>query len=174
MQWKEMLRIELDGAYRTTEGLIDLVDENSLDWKPSARNNWMTTGQLLMHLTNGCGAGMHGFATGDWGFPEGVDPANIPPEEMLQPAEKLPAVGSVKEAKKKLAEDKALAFKTLDKCSEEQLSTQIATAPWDEHEMVLGHRFLQMVHHLNVHKAQLFYYLKLQGQPVNTMHLWGV
>ncbi|MCE5272998.1 DinB family protein [bacterium] len=173
MQWKEMLRLELESAYRTTEGLMDMTEGCDLEWKPSAANNWMTTGQLLLHLTNSCGAGMHGFATGDWGLPEGVDLANIPPEEMLPPAEKLPSIGSVKEAKAKLAEDKALAVRTLDGCSEEQLVNQIAPACWDELQYVLGHRFLQMVHHLNLHKAQLFYYLKLQGRPVNTMHLWG-
>jgi hypothetical protein len=31
-----------------------------------------------------------------------------------------------------------------------------------------------MVGHLNQHKGQLFYYLKLQGKDVNTMHLWGM
>ncbi|MCE5270313.1 DinB family protein [bacterium] len=170
MQWKEMLRLELEGAFRATEGLFDLVGGSSLDWKPSAKNNWMTTGQLLMHLTCACGAGMHGFATGDWGVP----PEDMAADSRLPPAEKLPTIGSVKEAKAKLAEDKALAYKTLEACSEQQLSTQMAKAPWDNLDMVLGQRFLQMVHHLNQHKAQLFYYLKLQGQPVNTMHLWGV
>ncbi len=173
MQWKEMLRLELESAYRTTQGLMDLSEGSDLEWKPSATNNWMTTGQLLMHLSNVCGGGMRGFATGDWGLPEGMDLADIPPEEILRPAEKLPSIGSVKEAKAKLAEDKALAVRTLDGCSEEQLVNQIARACWDEFEFVLGHRFLQMVQHLNLHKAQLFYYLKLQGRPVNTSHLWG-
>ena len=29
-----------------------------------------------------------------------------------------------------------------------------------------------MIWHLGQHKAQLFYYLKLQGKNVNTMNLW--
>jgi len=40
--------------------------------------------------------------------------------------------------------------------------------------MPLGHRLLGMVGHLELHKAQLFYYLKLQGKPVNTMHMYGM
>jgi hypothetical protein len=40
--------------------------------------------------------------------------------------------------------------------------------------MILGHRLLQMVDHLKSHKAQLFYYFKLQGKPVHTGHLWGM
>jgi hypothetical protein len=31
-----------------------------------------------------------------------------------------------------------------------------------------------MIQHLAQHKGQLFYYLKLQGKPVNTAHLWGM
>ena len=31
-----------------------------------------------------------------------------------------------------------------------------------------------MVNHLNAHKAQLFYYLKLRGQAVNTLHMYGM
>ncbi len=61
----------------------------------------------------------------------------------------------------------------LEKCSEEKLAGEAAPAPWDPTEMILGHRLLQMVEHLTCHKNQLFYYLKLQGKPVNTAHLWG-
>lgn len=41
-------------------------------------------------------------------------------------------------------------------------------------EMPLGVRMIQMVDHLKQHKGQLFYYLKLQGQPVKTGDLWGM
>jgi len=30
-----------------------------------------------------------------------------------------------------------------------------------------------MVQHLDRHKSQLFYYLKLQGVPMGTADLWG-
>jgi hypothetical protein len=30
-----------------------------------------------------------------------------------------------------------------------------------------------MTQHLERHKSQLFYYLKLQGKKVNTVDLWG-
>ena len=136
----------------------------------------MTLGQLLKHLADGCGAPMRGFVTGDWGpLPEGAaDAGELSPEEMLLPAEKMPTVESVAEAKEQLAKDKQLALEMLAECSEEDLSTKPAPAPWDPSEMILGHRLLQMVNHLGSHKHQLFYYLKLQGQPVNTGHLWGM
>jgi uncharacterized damage-inducible protein DinB len=171
MNWTELIQTESETAYRATEGLIDMVDEGNLDWKPATGSNWMTVGQLLQHLTNACGASMRGFVTGDWGLPpegELSDVAQIPP------AEALPTVASVAECKRLLAEDKALALEMLARCSEEELANKQVTAPWNpDHPMALGYSLLQMVTHLASHKAQLFYYLKLQGQPVNTGHLWG-
>jgi len=93
---------------------------------------------------------------------------------MLPPAEKLPTIASVKEAKQLLAEDKELAIKMLEQCDEERLANAVAPAPWDPTEIILGHRLLQMIEHLKQHKSQLYYYLKLQGKPVNTSHLWGM
>jgi hypothetical protein len=173
MNWTQLLKAETAAAYAVTEKLVALVDESALGWKPATGNNWMTTGQLLKHLTESCGACFRGFVKGDWGMPEGVDIDNLPPEAMLPPAEKLPAVASLAEATRLLLRDKHLAFDMLASCSEEELATRIAQAPWDPTEMVLGRRLLQMIEHLNQHKGQLFYYLKLQGKPVNTGDLWG-
>jgi hypothetical protein len=106
-------------------------------------------------------------------MPEDFDPANMIPEEMLPPAEKFPAIESVEEAKKLMTEDKQLALDMLDSCSEDDLANKTASAPWDPREVSLVNRLLEMVEHLKIHKAQLFYYLKLQGKPVNTGHLWG-
>ena len=48
-------------------------------------------------------------------------------------------------------------------------------APWaPEHPMPLGQQLLGMVNHLSLHKAQLFYYLKMLGKPVNTGDMYGV
>lgn len=63
MNWKELLTKEIESTYAVTEGLLDLVDEDSLQWKPGTGNNWMTTGQLLKHISNACGDSMRGFVT---------------------------------------------------------------------------------------------------------------
>ena len=173
MNWTELLKNEIEHTYTVTEGLLDLVEDDSLDWKPCAENNWMTAGQLLRHITDACGAAIRGFVTGDWGLPEGVEFSDLPPEEMLPPAEKLPTIERVARAKELLAMDKKLALDMLAQCDESALANNIANAPWDSSEMVLGHRLLQMIDHLSQHKSQLFYYLKLQGKPVHTGHLWG-
>lgn len=173
MNWKKLLESEIQSTYMVTEKLMDMVDEDSMDWKPSLANNWMSMGQLLCHIKDACGMPIRGFITGDWDLPDGVDMTNLSPEEMLPSAEKLPTLKSVSEAKKLLREDEQIALDMLDECDEEMLSNQISKAPWDSSEMVLGHRLLQMVSHLSHHKSQLFYYLKLQGKKVNTSHLWS-
>ncbi|MBN1553027.1 DinB family protein [bacterium] len=174
MNWTELLKKEIDDTYILTQKLIDLVLDNELGWKPATGDNWMTTGQLLMHITNSCGAAMKGFVTGDWGLPEGVKMEDIPDEEMLPKAEKMPSIKSVKEAKRLLDEDRQTSLKCLHEAGEERLCSEETTAPWDTTKMILGHRLLQMVQHLNQHKGQLFYYLKLMGKPVHTGHLWGM
>ena len=173
MSWGELLQREIDYTYAMTEKLLNEVDDDTLNWKPSADNNWMTTAQVLMHITNACGATFKGFVTGDWGMPEGMDASDLSMEDMLPSAEKMPLVGSVAEAKKLLAEDKQLAIDMLAKITEDDLVSKPAPAPWDPRPMKLGHRLLGMIGHLTAHKSQLFYYLKLQGKPVNTGHLWG-
>lgn len=173
MSWTQLLSREIEFNYMGTEKLLDLVDDDALDWKPATGSNWMTTGQLLMHVSSACGVAFKGFITGDWGLPEGFDLSEMSEEEMLPPAEKMPTLGSVAEAKRLLAEDKQLAVDILNQTSENDLTKKKAPAPWDPTEMILGHRLLQMVNHLTQHKTQLFYYLKLQGKPVNTNHLWG-
>jgi hypothetical protein len=168
-----LLKEETEEAYRATEGLMAMVEDKDLNWKPATGENWMTMGQLLQHLTFACGACFKGFATGDWGVPP-EDMENMSPDDMLPPAEKLPTTESVKAAQDALAADKKTAFEILAEVGEKRLNNDPAPAPWDPREIPLGQRLLSMVGHLNNHKAQLFYYLKLQGKPVNTMHFYGM
>jgi len=174
MNWTQFLKSEIETTYTTTAGLLDKVDRGSLNWKPQSGDNWMTVGQLLRHITNACGAGCKGFLSGDWGLPEGKKLEDLSPEEMMPPAEKLPSIESVQEAKKLLFEDKTLALQMIDRAGENDLANKAITAPWAPNkEFILGWHLLQMVRHLDRHKDQLFYYLKLQGKPVTTVDLWG-
>jgi hypothetical protein len=173
MNWSELLRTEIEDMYEITGGLLDLVDDDRLDWTPPTGEDWMTMGQLLRHISDACGAPIRGFCTGEWGMPEGMEASDMSQEEILPPADRLPTVGSVDEARRLLAADKELALETLAQVDEQRLAEETCTAPWDPSEVLLGHRLLQMAYHLGSHKAQLFYYLKLQGKPVNTRHLWG-
>ena len=170
MNWTELLKGEIAYAFTVTDGLMDLVDDDELNWKPATGDNWMTTGQLLHHIATASGGAFRGFITGDWGIPA----EQMSPDDMLPLAEIMPKVKTVAEAKKALAEDKRMALALLAETSEDDLANKSAPAPWDPSDMKLGQRLLQMVGHLDQHKGQLFYYLKLQGKPVNTSHLWGM
>jgi uncharacterized damage-inducible protein DinB len=174
VNWTQLLKSEIETAYATTARLLDKVDPGRLDWKPESGDNWMTVGQLLAHITNACGAGCKGFVTGDWGLPAGTKLEDLSPEEMLPPAEKMPAIESVEIARKLLSEDKTIALQMIDQAGEDDLANRAVAAPWAPGvAFALGRYLLQMIQHLDRHKSQLFYYLKLQGKPVNTADLWG-
>jgi hypothetical protein len=169
MNWTKTLETEMENNYRATEGLIKLVDKDKLSWKPETGANWMTTGQLLQHITEACGMCCKGFVTGDWGMP-----ADAPADDMLPPAEKMKSVKSVDQALKQLAADKKTALEMVKQVGEKDLGTRLVAAPWNPEKQPIGHQFLQMAGHLSNHKAQLYYYLKLQGKPVHTGTLYGM
>jgi len=169
MNWTQMLQQQVNDVYRATEGLLELLDDDQLDWKPETGSNWMTTGQLLKHLTNACGSAMKGFVTEDWGMPE-----EMSEEVMLPPAEKLPTAPSVEWTRRKLAADKKLALDMIAQAGEEDLANKMVSAPWNQTSQSLGYWLSDMVAHLATHKSQLFYYLKLQGKPVHTGNMWGM
>ena len=174
MNWTQLLKKEAATAYATTARLLERVDPGSLGWKPERGDNWMTVGQLLQHITSACGVGCKGLVTGDWGLPPGKRLEDLSPEEMLPPAEKMPSIESVERAKELLAEDEIVAFQIIDQAGENDLASREMTAPWAPGAShVLGWHLLQMIQHLDQHKGQLFYYLKLQGKTVNTVDLWG-
>lgn len=175
MNWTELLRAEADDVYRATEGLLEMVDDSMLEWTPPAGENWMTLGQLAEHLTTALGACFRGFVTGDWGMPGGDDPGDAPPEDALPAAARMPKAKSVESVRERLDEDRFLAHRMLEEAGEEDLANKQVAAPWaPDQRLPLGRHLLHMVDHLALHKAQLFYYLKLMGKPVHTGHLWGM
>ncbi len=165
MNWTELLKGRIEDVYRATEGLVALVDDKSLSWKPVTGSNWMTTGQLLKHIETACGACCKGFVTGDW---------SIAGEDMAPSADRMPATKSVAETRKALAADKKTALQMVVEVGEKDLGSKKVAAPWDPTERALGEQFLNMLGHLSTHKAQLFYYLKLQGKPVHTGNMYGM
>jgi hypothetical protein len=174
MNWTQLLTLEIENTYDCAIKLLDKVDPGRLDWKPETGSNWMTVAQLLKHLSEACGAACRSFVTGDWGLPPGAKFEDLPPEEMLPPAEKFPAIGSVESARQALQDDKILALAMVAQAGEVDLAEKKLAAPWAPgREFALGWHLHQMVRHLDLHKSQLFYYLKLQGESVNTGDLWG-
>jgi len=157
MDWKAVLIERIENSYRAAEGLLKLVEDEQLGWKPGAGENWMTMGQLVNHMADACGSMFKGFITGEWKF-----------EESLR------FVATVAEGRDKLQRDKKLALDLLNDLEDEDLVNRMVQAPWEKESRSLGYLLGEMVSHLDAHKSQLFYYLKLQGVPVNTAHLWGI
>ncbi len=176
LPWTDVITRHTDSTYKATLGLVKLLNDKELAWKPATGTNWMTVGQLLEHLTNAGGHCMKGFVTGDWGH-GGADGGGEDPstETGLPPAEKLPTVKSVADAVKRIEADHRTALEMVAKAGESDLATKKVAAPWDPTELLLGEQCLMMIDaHLATHKAQLFYYLKLMGKPVHTGHLYGM
>jgi len=175
MNFTAFLKQEIENNYKATCGLLDKVDDDDLAWKPQFGDNWMTVGQLLKHISEACGYGCKAFVTGDWTLPDGRKMEELPAEQMIPKAEMLPSIGSVEEARKLLAEDVKLALTMVTQAGEDQIRLHLVAAPWaPETKQPLGWMIHEMIQHLNQHKGQLFYYLKLQGKPVSTPDLWGI
>ncbi len=170
----EVLQQEAESMYRVTECLFRRVGSDALEWKPATGSNWMTVAQLLMHCSSSCGPSLRGFITGDWGLPEGVRIEDIKPEDMLPPASQLPSVDTVDQALSLLGQDRQLAQAQLAGADEAKLLADRFPAPWGGQPITLFQHLYNMIGHLGQHKGQLFYYLKLMGQDVNTADLYGV
>lgn len=171
MTLTRILLSEAEWTYAIADKLFGRVSDDELSWTPPAGRQWMTMGQLLMHCaTSGCGQAVRGFVTGDWGLPPDTEPEAL---AHLPTAAELPSVGSVAEARRLLAEDRAVALRCIGEAGDEALLTRRAVAPWGGPEATLFEHLLHMIAHLTQHKGQLYYYLKLLGRDVNTADLWA-
>ncbi len=171
MKWTDLIRSEAEKEYKAVENLVKMVSDSELSWKPATGKNWLNMGQLLQHLSSGCGSIFRGFVTGEWQDDSVAHDAA--PAGALPPAEKYIPVKSVAEAAKRVAADRELAFEMLEKAGEACLESRTVAPPWGGPEMSLGRSLLIGTDHLKMHKAQLFYYLKLMGKPVDTFTLYG-
>ena len=174
MTLKYILLEEAKTTYAITDKLFRRVTDGDLSWKPATGKNWMTMGQLLMHCASfGCGKAIQGFVKGDWGIPEGVELKDLNASQHVPPVTMLLSVDSVKQALELLANDRNLALRCIEETEEAKLLAEKITAPWGGPEASLLQHLLLMIAHLTQHKGQLFYFLKLMGNDINTSDLWG-
>ena len=174
----DLLRKQADDVFGAALGLVALVDDGALDWKPSSGGNWMTTGQLLKHLESACGIVAECFVDGDWSrlaaMEAEMDTSKRDPVTGMYPAEALPTASSAAATRTAILEDKARTLAAIEAAGEERLANQMGAAPWNPEPRALGYNLLECLLHVGIHRAQLFYYLKLQGKPVHTGHMWGM
>ncbi|MGO8792481.1 MAG: DinB family protein [Terriglobia bacterium] len=148
-------------SFGPAEKLIGMVPADKLNWKPGP--TFMSTGQVLAHLSDGLGGGLETTLSGKWPSMEEMDAG--------MKLENMPSCG-VQEALSKLAKDKATLRSILDGISEDDFTSRMVSVPWGWTAKfeIMSMGFLG---HFNNHKMQLFTYLKLLGLPVNTETLYG-
>jgi hypothetical protein len=150
-----------DSLYPPTIKLISLAPAGKADWRP-APGNYMTLGQLLHHLAMCPGI-----------FVAAVNNA-FPPAEAFQKflQEDLKNTKTPEAAKREASRGWEEAKTAISGISETAFHTQMVAVPWGP-PMPLWRVCLGMAEHWANHKYQLFFYLKLLGQPVNTMTLYA-
>jgi len=141
--------------------LIGMVPADKLNWKPGP--TFMSTGQLVCHLSEGIGGGFEMLLASNW-------PSMKEMEEGMK-LENLPSCNP-QEALGKLEKDKKILRQVLDGLSEEDFASKVVSVPWGWNAK-MERMAINFLGHFNNHKMQLFTYLKLLGLPVNTEALYG-
>ena len=165
----ELLKSQVEDTYRAADDLLGMVEDADLSWKPSQGGNWWTVGQLLLHITVSCGIWCKGFITDTWDDAGDVDMSKVPEGQELPQANAYRSIESVAAARKALAADKAVALQMIGQTTDEELLSKDVVAPWNPKPRILALRLLDMVRHLESHKSQLFYYLKLMGMDLHRL-----
>ena len=163
MTRKEYLKY-VEGTYKAARGLIQLTPDNKLDFKP--KDGLMTVAQVLKHLASSLGASLSMAVNNSW--PE------IPEEEMLPPAEKMPKSNSAAEALEEIDRDWELLKQEFEKITDGEFNQNEINVPWMPFPMTLVEFMMQAMEHLSNHRMQLFTWLKLSGEELNTGHLYGM
>jgi hypothetical protein len=149
-----------ESIYRPSAKLISLAPAGKLDWKP-AQGNYMSLGQLLHHVATCPGA-----------FVSAVNDA-FPPGEAFRKfvEEDLKNTKTPDIAGRELSRGWDEARAALNGVRDADFQSRTVKVPWGP-PIPLWRVCLAMAEHWANHKYQLFFYLKLLGQPVNTMTLY--
>jgi uncharacterized damage-inducible protein DinB len=163
MTRKEYLKFT-EGIYKATRGIIQLTPDSKLDFKPQA--GLMTIAQILKHISSSLGASLQMGLTNSW--------PKIPAEEMLPSADKLPKSASAAEALQEIDQDWKLLEQEIEKITDGEFNQNKIDVPWMPFPMTLVEFMMQAMEHLSNHRMQLFIWLKLSGEALNTGHLYGM
>ena len=163
MNRKEYLKF-VEGIHKAARGLIQLTPENKLDFKP--KEGLMTIAQILEHLTTCLGDALSMAVNNTW--------PDIPEEEMLPSAEKMPKSNSAAEALKEIDKDWELLNQEMENITDGEFEQNKINVPWMPEPMTLLEYMMQAMEHLSNHRMQLFIWLKLSGEELNTGHLYGM
>ena len=140
--------------------------EDQLDWRPL--DNCMTLGQLLDHLATSLTPMVVMAVTGEMGTAEEQQAMM----QAVMKGEQLKRITPA-EAQATVAQQKQDLIDILATVSDEDWRNLKRTMPWGTTASISGHAG-GALDHASGHRYQLFMYLKLLGQPLGTMELYGM
>ena len=150
-----------EAIHRPSAKLISLAPASKPDWKPGP-GNIMSLGQLLHHLSTCPG-----------GLVMAINNA-FPPRDVFQKfiQEDLKNTKTPEIAGRELSRGWDEAKAALAGINPTDFQGRMVSVPWAP-PMPMWRTCLGMAEHWLNHKYQLFFYLKLLGEPVNTMTLYA-
>lgn len=154
----------VEGIYKATRGLIQITPDEKLEFKP--KEGLMTIAQVLKHVSNALGESISMAINNTW--------PDIPADEMLPAAEKMPKSNSAAEALKEIDQDWELLKREFDKITDGEFNQNKINVPWMPQPMTYVEFMMQAMEHLSNHRMQLFIWLKLSGEALHTGHLYGM
>jgi hypothetical protein len=160
MMTREEFLKEYTQEIKVLHGLLAKAKNTDLNYRP--RPDMMSTGQVVYHLAEGLGEAIKMTVTNQW----------PPMTGGLPTIDQMKTVTSFDEASKMLDQDAVLTSNYLSTISEEQFANNVYTTPWGASGK-LWRLALYYLEHTQMHKMQLFQYLRIQGIPVNTMDLYA-
>lgn len=154
----------VEGIYQAARGLIKITPDQKLDFKP--KEGLMTIAQILKHISGSLGEGLSVAINNTW--------PTISPDDMLPSADKLPKSNSAAEALQEIEHDWELLKQVFEKITDGEFNQNKINVPWMPQPMTYVEYMMQAMEHLSNHRMQLFIWLKLSGEPLNTGHLYGM
>lgn len=151
-------------TYAGTRSVLRAVPADKIDYCP--REGMLSIAKLIRHIASACAGPFKFVLEGNFPPPTGKGP--------MTPASELKGYGSVDEALSHLDEDEKLLRSTVMGLSEEEFQTNQIQLPWAPVKVPVWHLGLMMTDHLSGHRMQLFQYLRILGEPVDTYTLYGM
>jgi uncharacterized damage-inducible protein DinB len=86
----------------------------------------------------------------------------------------MPKSNSAAEALKEIDRDWELLKQEMEKITDGEFNQNKINVPWMPFPMTILELMMQSMEHLSNHRMQLFTWLKLSGEELNTGHLYGM
>lgn len=152
--------------YEATRSVMQAVPHQKLNYRP--RPEMMSIGQLMHHMSSICGGSIKQVFEG-----------NFPPADPNRPVQwssekDLHECRSVQEALDRLNRDEASLKIILNQMDNADFRNRNVQPPWSPKPFKAWLFCLLMADHLSLHRMQLYQYLRLLGEPVDTLTLYGL